>query len=249
MKTKIILNGGRRSKGSIKTFDTYNDGDDEEKSGQKLDEEVIIETNEVPKLRVFKPSFVNGKANNAYAQERRVLPKRNVKKSQKYVDFEEDFDDNDIEDEKKEFLEMEVNEEEAEEKTQEQERLPYERTVKVEPKVKPQVGKDEEMSQFVTRRQYNKVLWWVCLWSPRLCKYRSHEKQDVLNHVKKHKNLNQFVCNDCGLSFANRQVLDSHQLTHQKNKFLKCNHSNCAFQTINETTMKMHKIRHKRLKN
>ena len=215
------------------------------------EEEEEGEESETSKLRVFKPSFVNGKANSAYAPEKRVLPKRNVKKSQKYVDFAEDFDDDDIEDDRDDFElegEHEVNEVEAEEEN----RRFYEKTVEdveeTEAEAEPE-EEDEDISQFVTRRQYNKVLWWVCLWSPRQCKYRSHQKQDVLNHVKKHQNLNQFVCNDCGLSFANRQVLDSHQLSHAKHKFLKCNHSNCTFQTINETTMKMHKLRHKRAKN
>ena len=208
----------------------------QEEGAEEFVEEVMF--SDTSKLRIFKPSFVNGKGtNDPYATQRRTLPKRNVKKNQKYIDFEEDFEDED--DIREQIRTVYYNEEEAEEEN----RKFYEKTVEDE-----EDFIDDDASRFVVKRRYNKKLWFVCIWNPRQCKYRSHLMNEVVNHVKKHQNIRQLICNwnHCSASFATPQQLQSHQLIHKKQKFFKCNFENCGFQTINETALKMHKIRHKR---
>ena len=234
LKAKIILNGGRR----VRQMSTPKNGVEVPIKAAEEEEEIEeeIKSSDTSKLRIFKPSFVNGKVtNNPYAAQRRTLPKRNVKRIHRYLDFEDDFED---EEDFRKVFQNDYNEEEAEEDN----RKFYENTKEEED------YEEDDASRFVVKRRYNKKLWFVCVWNPRQCKYRSHLMNEVVNHVKKHQKIRQLVCNwnHCSASFASQEQLESHQLTHKRQKFFKCNFENCGFQTINETALKMHKIRHKR---
>ncbi|XP_054152437.1 zinc finger protein 236-like [Oppia nitens] len=244
VKAKIILKRiGNRN--SFKVVNTYQQNTKRHVTDQTYFDDYSDDNS---KLRIFKPSFMNGtNDDNPYAttptSQRRDVPKRTAKKNPRYVDFEEDYDDyidddvQDNEDEEIEEPETHFNEEEAEvENTMFYERTNEDKT------------ENDCFTKYITKRKYNKILWYVCLWNPRQCKYRSHEQKDVMTHIQKHLNISLFTCNwdQCSASFADQQQLINHQMSHTgAPQLLKCNYKNCQFKAFNEKTLRLHKNRHK----
>ncbi|CAG2120151.1 unnamed protein product, partial [Medioppia subpectinata] len=144
LKAKIILNGGRKRKFPVEKVVVT------EESLQSLHSDAKSSS----KLRVFKPSFVNGKlASNAYAVQRDV-PKRTIKKVQRYGNFVEDLDDDDDDEYNEEAVNEDIDHHLDEEEAEEENRMFYEKTSDET----EDNGEDDDLSSFLTKRRYNKKL-------------------------------------------------------------------------------------------
>ena len=261
LKAKIVLNGGRNQKrmrqhSSPPRYDDSNDEETEEVE-DKPQEEVPVEESSTKKLsdnsiriRIFKPSFVNGKVVSSPSDEqkdnsieRRTLPKRSVKKNKRYIDFQEDFEDFEEPEPLRKAGRSRITS--YEEEAEEENRKFYENTNNDE---EEEYNTVDEAKRYVVTRRYNKKLWFVCIWNPRQCKFRSSLKNEVLNHVRKHQNIRHFTCdwNKCNASFVSKQLLDNHQMIHTRLKSFRCGFPFCDFKTESRTALNMHKNRHKR---
>jgi len=257
VKAKIVSHNNRRKKRHNKEVneeeekqfeqvDNYQKNTNHVKSDSQLSDQVMTS----PKLRIFKPSFVNGyDGDNPYATQTRsansqriVINSRRIgintrRLGMKYKSRRSHRNSRYVKDEDG----VEEYEEEEEEKEEEvEDKMDYEEGEEVH----AEDDVEEDIAKFITKRKYNRKLWYKCIWNQ--CKYQSYRRSALVFHVKKHMNFRPYKCNwpHCDASFIQKFQLMTHLLVHKGEKPYKCNFPNCMFSTVRAGALKIHKIRH-----